>query len=110
GHRRAFTDDYGVAENDRYVVTRDQATYAIVSEVAAGRGSPHGGVFLSFEHVPPADLQAAFGPVIDRLARNGIDLARGPVEVAPIAHYHMGGIAVDERMTATVPGPFAAGE
>jgi succinate dehydrogenase/fumarate reductase flavoprotein subunit len=44
------------------------------------------------------------------LARNGIDLARAPVEVSPIAHYHMGGIVVDERMASAVPGLYAAGE
>jgi succinate dehydrogenase/fumarate reductase flavoprotein subunit len=105
-----FLARYGSDETDTYTTPRDIATHAIVSEVAAGRGSPHGGAFLSFEHVPAADLQAAFGPVIERLAKNGIDLARGPVEVSPIAHYHMGGIAVDERMASSVPGLFAAGE
>jgi succinate dehydrogenase/fumarate reductase flavoprotein subunit len=44
------------------------------------------------------------------LAKNGIDLGQIPVEVAPIAHYHMGGIAVDERMATRVPGLYAAGE
>jgi succinate dehydrogenase/fumarate reductase flavoprotein subunit len=41
---------------------------------------------------------------------NGIDLARQPVEVAPIAHYHMGGIRVDETMRTRVPGLYACGE
>jgi succinate dehydrogenase / fumarate reductase flavoprotein subunit len=49
--------------------TRDLATYAITKEVEAGRGSPHGGAYLSFEHCTAAILRAAFGPVIDRLAR-----------------------------------------
>ena len=110
GVGREFLARYGSDETDAYTTPRDIATHAIVSEVAAGRGSPHGGVFLSFEHVPTADLEAAFGPVIERLAKNGIDLARAPVEVSPIAHYHMGGIAVDERMASTVPGLLAAGE
>jgi succinate dehydrogenase/fumarate reductase flavoprotein subunit len=48
--------------------------------------------------------------VIDRLAANGIDLTRQPVEVAPIAHYHMGGIRVDTAMRTRVPQLFAAGE
>ena len=52
----------------------------------------------------------AFGPVIDRLAANGIDLTKTPVEVAPIAHYHMGGIVADVAMATEVPGLFAAGE
>src|SRR4029077_5178571 len=55
-------------------------------------------------------LRDAFGPVIDRLAANGIDLTKMPIEVAPIAHYHMGGIATDAQMQTDVPGLFAAGE
>jgi succinate dehydrogenase/fumarate reductase flavoprotein subunit len=107
---REFLSDYGGDETSGYTTPRDIATYAITKEVAEGRGSAHGGVHLSFTHVPKAALEAAFGPVIERLAKNGIDLTRMPVEVAPIAHYHMGGIAADERMAARVPGLFAAGE
>jgi succinate dehydrogenase / fumarate reductase, flavoprotein subunit len=90
--------------------TRDVATFAILKEVEAGRGSPHGGVYLSFAHCSEAVLRAAFGPVIDRLAANHIDLSRTAIEVAPIAHYHMGGIVADKRMATAVPGLFAAGE
>ncbi len=99
-----------MSEDGRYVVTRDVATYAIVKEVEAGRGSPHGGAFLSFEHCSEAELREAFGPVIDRLAKNNIDLTRMPVEVAPIAHYHMGGVVADDRMATEVPGLLVAGE
>ena len=48
--------------------------------------------------------------MIDRLAANGIDLTKMPVEVAPIAHYHMGGVAADARMETEVPGLLVAGE
>jgi succinate dehydrogenase / fumarate reductase flavoprotein subunit len=105
-----FTARYGVSEDGRYVVTRDVATYAIVKEVEAGRGSPHGGAYLSFQHCSQPELRAAFGPVIDRLAKNNIDLTRMPVEVAPIAHYHMGGVIADERMETELPGLLVAGE
>ncbi|MBI1204580.1 MAG: FAD-binding protein [Rhodopseudomonas sp.] len=105
-----FTQNYGVNEQGKYIITRDAASYAILKEVEAGRGTPHGGAYLSFQHVPEAALREAFGPVIDRLADNGIDLTKMPVEVAPIAHYHMGGIAVDADMQAGLPGLFAAGE
>ncbi len=105
-----FTQRYGVVEDGKYVVTRDVGAYAIMKEVEAGRGSPHGGVYLSFEHVPADKLRAAFGPVIDRLAANGIDLTQTPIEVAPIAHYHMGGIAVDPSMSTGLPGLYACGE
>jgi succinate dehydrogenase flavoprotein subunit len=104
------TARYGVSEEGRYLTTRDVATYAIVKEVEAGRGSPHGGAFLSFEHCSEAALREAFGPVIDRLARNNIDLTKMPVEVAPIAHYHMGGVVADERMATELPGLLVAGE
>jgi succinate dehydrogenase / fumarate reductase, flavoprotein subunit len=105
-----FADRYGQAESGNYVLARDVATYAIFKEVEAGRGSPAGGAYLSFTHVPEAELRNAFGPVIDRLARNGIDLTRMPVEVAPIAHYHMGGVRVNASMETRVPNLFAAGE
>jgi succinate dehydrogenase/fumarate reductase flavoprotein subunit len=105
-----FTQNYGVAEDGKYIITRDLGTYAILKEVEAGRGSPHGGVYLSFQHVPEARLREAFGPVIDRLAANGIDLTKQDVEVAPIAHYHMGGVAADAAMNTEVPGLIVAGE
>jgi succinate dehydrogenase / fumarate reductase flavoprotein subunit len=99
-----------LAEDGRYVAARDVATYGILKEVAAGRGSPHGGAWLSFQHCSEAVLREAFGPVIERLAANGIDLTRQPIEVAPIAHYHMGGVRVDADMQTCVPRLLAAGE
>ncbi|KAF1044477.1 FAD-binding protein [Xylophilus sp.] len=106
-----FVDRYGNAgEAGRYTTTRDAATYAILKEVEAGRGSPAGGAYLSFRHVPEATLRAAFGPIINRLASAGIDLTQQMIEVAPIAHYHMGGIRVDTQLATDVPGLYAAGE
>ena len=105
-----FIAAYHAAEEGRYRAPRDIATYAILKEIKAGRGTPSGGVYLSFKHVPEARLREAFGPVIERLAANGIDLTRQPVEVAPIAHYHMGGVRVTPQMQTRVPRLFAAGE
>ena len=113
GDLQEFEEDYATRDarsDGKYVLTRDRATYAISKEVEAGRGSPAGGAYLSFQHVPDAELRRAFGPVIDRLAANGIDLTKQLVEVAPIAHYHMGGIRVDEAMQSTIPGLYACGE
>jgi len=112
GRGDPFVGNYDSASLDtgRYVVTRDAATYAIIKEVAAGRGSPAGGAYLSFRHVPPTQLREAFGPIIDTLADNGIDLTRDMVEVAPIAHYHMGGVGVGLDMQSDVPRLYAAGE
>jgi succinate dehydrogenase / fumarate reductase flavoprotein subunit len=110
GRMEEFTARYGSDEDGKYVLTRDLATYAITKEVEAGRGSPHGGAYLSFQHCTETRLRDAFGPVIDRLAANGIDLTKMPVEVAPIAHYHMGGVKADVTMASDVPGLFVAGE
>jgi succinate dehydrogenase / fumarate reductase, flavoprotein subunit len=110
GRMEEFTSAYGSDEDGKYVLTRDLATYAILKEVEAGRGSPHGGAYLSFQHCTPAALREAFGPVVDRLAANNIDLTRTPVEVAPIAHYHMGGVQADDSMATDVAGLFVAGE
>ena len=110
---REFEQDYATQDtrsDGRYVLTRDLATYAITREVEAGRGSPAGGAYLSFQHVPEAEIRSAFGPVVDRLAANGIDLAKRAVEVAPIAHYHMGGVRVDATLRTAVPGLYACGE
>jgi len=111
GDSEEFIQNYGHVEaTDKYTTPRDVASYAILQEVAAGRGSPAGGAFLSFEHISETELRQAFGPVIDRLAANGIDLTKRSIEVAPIAHYHMGGVRVDARMETEVLGLFAAGE
>jgi succinate dehydrogenase / fumarate reductase flavoprotein subunit len=110
---REFEADYATRDarsDGRYVLTRDLATYAISREVEAGRGSPAGGAYLSFQHVPAEEIRRAFGPVVDRLAANGIDLARQPIEVAPIAHYHMGGIRVNDTLESGIAGLFACGE
>jgi succinate dehydrogenase / fumarate reductase flavoprotein subunit len=110
---REFESDYATRDSrsdGRYVLTRDLATYAITKEVEAGRGTPAGGAYLSFQHVPPEEIRRAFGPVVDRLAANGIDLAHQPIEVAPIAHYHMGGIRVDDTLETGIAGLFACGE
>ena len=110
GQFEEFLHRYGSTDEGRYSTARDLASYAIVKEVEAGRGSPHGGVYLDFRHVAESALREAFGPVIDRLAANGIDLTRTPIEVSPIAHYHMGGIRVNTRMQTCVDALYAAGE
>jgi succinate dehydrogenase/fumarate reductase flavoprotein subunit len=110
GDMEEFIESYGEQDGGVYTVKRDVASYAIIKEVEAGRGSPHGGAWLSFEHIPEDQLKEAFGPVIGKLARNNIDLTKQRIEVSPIAHYHMGGIRVDAQMRTDVPGLFAAGE
>jgi succinate dehydrogenase/fumarate reductase flavoprotein subunit len=110
GRFEEFIDRYGGEDFGKYTAMRDLASYAILKEVEAGRGSPHKGAYLDFRHIDERDLRAAFGPVIDRLLKNGIDLTKTPVEVGPMAHYHMGGIRVGSNMETRIKGLYAAGE
>jgi succinate dehydrogenase/fumarate reductase flavoprotein subunit len=110
GHFEEFVDRYGGTDFGQYTATRDLASYSILKEAEAGRGTPHGGAYLDFRHIPEEQLRAAFGPVIDRLLLNGIDLTKTPVEVGPMAHYHMGGVRVNNHMETRINGLYAAGE
>src|SRR5436190_6948876 len=110
GDGEEFLHNYGEAEGEGYSTTRDTLTYAIYKEVELGRGSPHGGVYLSFAHLNEDVLRAALGPAMDVFKRNNIDLTRQAVEVFPIAHYQMGGIEVNADMQSCVAGLYAAGE
>jgi succinate dehydrogenase / fumarate reductase flavoprotein subunit/fumarate reductase (CoM/CoB) subunit A len=110
GNQEQFIETYGGADGKAYTVGRDLASYAIIKEVEAGRGSPNGGAWLSFQHIPKVELENAFGPIIEKLADNNIDLTKDAIEVSPIAHYHMGGIKVNAKMETRIHGLFAAGE
>jgi succinate dehydrogenase/fumarate reductase flavoprotein subunit len=105
-----FLHRYGGEDAEKYTTTRDIISYGIIKEAEAGRATENGGVNLSFEHIPEDKLREAFGPVIDKLAANGIDLTKNTVEVSPIAHYHMGGIRVNGKMETNVAGLYGAGE
>jgi succinate dehydrogenase / fumarate reductase flavoprotein subunit len=92
--------------------TRDRVALANYTEIIEGRGSPHGGVFLDITH-------RGKDTILERLPRmyrqfvewQMLDISREPMEVAPTAHYTMGGIVVDPETHATnVPGLYAAGE
>ena len=105
-----FLHRYGGEDAEKYTTTRDIISYGITKENEAGRATENGGVHLSFQHISDEDLREAFGPVIDKLANNGIDLTKRTIEVSPIAHYHMGGIRVNGKMETGVPGLYGAGE
>ena len=89
GYGEEFLHKYGEDTGEDYNTPRDTLTHAIYKEVEQGRGSPHGGVYLSFQHLDEAVLKAALGPAIEIFRRSNIDLTRQPVEVFPIAHYQM---------------------
>ncbi|MDQ6692490.1 MAG: FAD-binding protein [Candidatus Dormibacteraeota bacterium] len=106
-----FVHNYAaVADEGRYSAPRDVLTHAILKEVAQGRGTPHGGAWLDFREVPFEKVQAAFPHAVAKLLEQGVDLRERAVEVAPMAHYTLGGVLVDTNMATRVTGLFAAGE
>ena len=95
------------------LLPRDEVARAINSEVKAGRGTPHGGVFLDIASRRPADyIQRRLPSMYHQFKELAdVDITKEPMEVGPNCHYSMGGVRVDADSTATtVPGLFAAGE
>jgi succinate dehydrogenase / fumarate reductase flavoprotein subunit len=100
------------------LLTRDHVARCINREVKAGRGSPHGGVYLDIawikQRIPNSEeyikrklpsMYHQFKQLAD------IDITKEPMEVGPTTHYMMGGVRVDgDTQMSTVPGLFAAGE
>jgi succinate dehydrogenase / fumarate reductase flavoprotein subunit len=95
------------------LLPRDEVARAINAEVKAGRGSPHGGVFLDIASRRDADYIKKRLPSMYHQFKElaDVDITAEPMEVGPTCHYQMGGLRVDADTTATtVPGLFAAGE
>jgi fumarate reductase flavoprotein subunit len=90
--------------------TRDVVARANYLEVAEGRGSPNGGVFLDVSHLGPEFVEGNFRGMVRRCRDFGWDLARRPVEVMSTAHFTMGGLRITAECRTTVDGLFAAGE
>ncbi|RCG19458.1 fumarate reductase/succinate dehydrogenase flavoprotein subunit [Streptomyces diacarni] len=96
------------------LLPRDEVARAINAEVKAGRGSPHGGVFLDVSTRMPAETIKRRLPSMHHQFRElaDVDITAEPMEVGPTCHYVMGGVDVDSDTAAArgVPGLFAAGE
>ncbi|HZO66930.1 MAG TPA: fumarate reductase/succinate dehydrogenase flavoprotein subunit [Kribbellaceae bacterium] len=107
--------DPACARRPPEMLLRDQVARAVNVEVKAGRGSPHGGVYLSVVGRMPggaAEVRRVMPALCAQFAElAGVDITTEPMEVGPTCHYVMGGVAVDpDTGAATVPGLFAAGE
>jgi succinate dehydrogenase / fumarate reductase, flavoprotein subunit len=92
--------------------SRDVVARSIYEEVRAGRGSPHGGVFLDITHWEPEFVKQKLPSMHEQFLKlANIDITKSPMEVAPTVHYVMGGVRVEAGTGATtVPGLFAVGE
>ena len=100
------------------LLTRDHVARCIVNQVKAGRGSPHGGVFLDIawikERMPNAaeHIKRKLPSMYHQFMQlANLDITKEPMEVGPTTHYVMGGIRVDgDSQMSSIPGLFAAGE
>jgi succinate dehydrogenase flavoprotein subunit len=95
------------------LLPRDEVARAINAEVKAGRGSPHGGVYLDIASRRDAEYIRRRLPSMHHqfLQLAEVDITQEAMEVGPTCHYMMGGVRVDaDTQESTVPGLFAAGE
>jgi succinate dehydrogenase / fumarate reductase flavoprotein subunit len=95
------------------LLPRDEVARSIRAEVKAGRGSPHGGVFLDVSSRLPAEVILRKLPSMYHQFKElaDVDITKEPMEVGPAQHYVMGGVEVDPDTAVThIPGLFAAGE
>jgi succinate dehydrogenase / fumarate reductase flavoprotein subunit len=95
------------------LLPRDEVARAINAEVKAGRGSPHGGVFLDIaSRRSPDYIKRRLPSMYHQFMKLAdVDITKVPMEVGPTCHYMMGGVRVDaDTAASTVPGLYAAGE
>src|SRR5699024_10440788 len=92
--------------------TRDRVALASYTEIQEGRGTENGGVWLDVSHLPRETIMERLPRVYQTLMElQMLDITREPIEIAPTAHYSMGGVWVrPEDHSTDVPGLFAIGE
>ena len=106
-------DDHDAGRRPPELLPRDEVSRSINSEVKAGRGSPHGGVFLDIASRRSAEVIRRRLPSMYHqfMELAGVDITQEAMEVGPTCHYIMGGVRVEPDNGATsVAGLFAAGE
>jgi succinate dehydrogenase flavoprotein subunit len=90
---------------------RDVVARAVYSEIVAGRGTEHGGVWLDVTHLPKEKILDRLPTMYEQFKElDGIDISKDKMEVAPTAHYSMGGVVVDMECRTKVKRLFAVGE
>ncbi len=92
------------------LASRDVVARAIYNEIQEGRGSEHGGVYLSVAHLDPDYIDEKLETMVLQFEDIGVDIKNEPMEVAPTAHHHMGGVRIDEDGRTTIENLFACGE
>jgi succinate dehydrogenase / fumarate reductase flavoprotein subunit/fumarate reductase flavoprotein subunit len=108
GRGERYMERYDPERKERS--TRDRVSRAGFMEITAGRGTENGGVWIDVSHLGADFVEGNFEGMRDRCLRIGFDLARERVEVAPTAHFNMGGIRINRDGFTNLEGLFAAGE
>ena len=90
--------------------TRDVVARSIAREIAEGRGTPNGGVWLDVTHLPPGQIEEKLPLMLEQFLAFGIDIRKERMEVSPTAHHFMGGLRITPSCETTVPGLYACGE
>lgn len=90
---------------------RDVVARATFNEIVAGRGTPHGGVWLDVTHLSKEKILDRLPTMYEQFKNiDGIDISKDKMEVGPTAHYSMDGVAVDVNCRTKIRGVFAVGE
>jgi succinate dehydrogenase/fumarate reductase flavoprotein subunit len=90
---------------------RDVVARANYNEIISGRGTEHGGVWLDVTHLRKEVIQDRLPTMYQQFQElDGIDISKEKMEVAPTAHYSMGGVVADIKCTTKIKGLFAVGE
>ncbi len=108
GQGERYMERYDPEKKERS--TRDRVSRAGFMEITTGRGTENGGVWIDVSHLGAEFVEKNFAGMRDRCLRIGYDLAREKVEVAPTAHFNMGGVRINRDGFTNLEGLFAAGE
>ena len=106
-HER-FMERYNPERMER--ATRDEVSRGCYFEIAAGRGTPNGGVWMDVSHLGAKAVEELFPGMLERCLLIGRDLRRQPIEVCPTSHFQMGGVRIDRDCHSDLPGLLVAGE
>jgi succinate dehydrogenase/fumarate reductase flavoprotein subunit len=101
---KGVTAPFSIRNDSRYI------DIGIFGEVMAGRGTPHGGVYLDLSHHPRAFVEERATEPLRWLLRHGIDIREQPVEVTDAVQHFNGGVRIGVWGQTAVPGLYAAGE
>jgi succinate dehydrogenase / fumarate reductase flavoprotein subunit/fumarate reductase flavoprotein subunit len=108
GRGERYMEHYDPERKERS--TRDRVSRAGFTEIAEGRGTANGAVWIDVAHLGAEFVEKNFAGMRERCLRLGVDIARERIEVAPTAHFNMGGVRINRDGFTNLSGLFAAGE